>query len=69
MAVAGERILDVMNNRFRLTTSEKLTQQDFLNECRSLVFEYRNDSSGEAEYAVAMGEIAVKTNGPRVIGG
>ena len=35
---------DVMNNRFRSTTSEKSTEQDFLNECRSLVFEYCNDS-------------------------
>ena len=57
----ANEFFDVMNNRFRLTTSEKSTQQDFLDECRSLVFEYRNDSSGEAEYAVAMGEIAVKT--------
>jgi len=57
----ANEFFDVMNNRFRLTTSEKSTQQDFLDECRSLVFEYRNDSSGEAEYAVAMGEIAAKT--------
>jgi hypothetical protein len=48
-----------MNNHFRLTTSEKSTQQDFLDECRTLVCEYRNDSSEEEEYAVTMGDIAI----------
>jgi len=51
----------VMNNRFRLTTQEKSVTQDFLDECKKLVFEYRADSSGESEYIVNMNDIAMKT--------
>ena len=42
-------------------TSEKSTQQDFLDECKKLIFEYRADSSGESDFVVAMGEAAIKT--------
>ena len=51
----------VMNNRFRLTTQEKSVTQDFLDECKKLIFEYRADSSGENEYIVQMNDIATKT--------
>jgi hypothetical protein len=51
----------VMNNRFRLTTQEKSVTQDFLDECKKLIFEYRADSSGESEYIVNMNDIAMKT--------
>jgi hypothetical protein len=51
----------VMNNRFRLTTAEKSVQQDFLDECKKLTFEYRTDSSGESDFIVSLTEVASKT--------
>ena len=50
----------VMNNRFRLTNAEKSVQQDFLDECKKLTFEYRTDSSGESDFIVSLTEVASK---------
>ncbi len=50
----------VMNNRFRLTNAEKSVQQDFLDECKNLTFEYRTDSSGESDFIVSLTEVASK---------
>ena len=51
----------VMNNRFRSTNAEKSVQQDFLDECKKLTFEYWTDSSGESDFIVSLTEVASKT--------